>query len=735
MSRQKLNYVKERRVRGSVKEDDDSDADDQTDEDIIRCVCDDSSDDGFTIQCESCEDWQHASCVNIKKSKIPEHYICERCTRKLKRPPSESRRPGSSETDTKKGNSKYMHKPSFLKLISRHAIDKKVRPIKNTKKRIYRQDSDEDDGANQTTPKKISRKKFTSLSRCVFSEKLVEDLLIEVHRQWMESNKPIGKNKHKIQPVATSTNAATTSAAAKRLESIVVMESNLLLPSIPKASVRPLRKSLRGSFIQNQKDPSIGKGVFADIHIPKHRYLMEVTGELVKKSDYKNEASNNFMELGAPLAHVFFYRALDICIDARYAGNEARYVRRSCNPNSEVKSIILPNDSDDQTIHMGIYTSEEVDRGEEITIGWNWHKGFLMWHKFKEFTRNDHTVTIEPSEKKQLRKTLKLVMTEFGECACEDKDECLIEYLKDELEDDEQDVNSKKKRSPKKARLTEPDESTRTSTAVTKKSVGCSIFSSDEENQAIKHQIVEKPRKLKQAYEKKKKSIVAPASPAISLTDSVDIDIVSMSPISSRPPSEPDTQEESYVGLKRSRPISPNQLLYNKLPCKKRWLRTFLFEKQQKQPSLSISPSIPNSNISVSSKPTVKPIYDESELSDGASSASTLPLEDTLTAIQGNANQSMDNQLKQEEISISETSDAIQTTNQEPTQDTEQITDNSNQLHHLNEVKDNSTTQIPANDKFTTTTTTVQEAPRKRLTVREYLSIHRGSLPMPDERS
>jgi hypothetical protein len=725
MSRQKLNYTSHHRVRGSVKEDDDSDPDDQTDEDIIRCVCDDSSDDGFTIQCENCEDWQHASCVNIKKSKIPKHYICDRCTRKLKRPPSESRHRDSLETDTKKGNRKYRRKPCNLKL--NHRIDKKVRPIKNVKKRVYLQDSVENDEA---VPKKISRKKFTLLSRSVFREKLVEDLLIEVHRQWMESNKPTGKNKLKIE--TSSTMATTSGAAAKRLESIVVMESNLLLPAIPKASVRPLRKYLRGSFlVQNQKDPSDGKGVFADIHIPKHRYLMEVTGELVKKSDYKNEASNHFSELGAPLAHVFFYRALDICIDARYAGNEARYIRRSCNPNSEIKSIILPNDNDDQTIHMGIYTSEEVDRGEEITIGWNWHKGFLMWHKSKEFVRNDHTVNIEPSEKKQLRKILKLITSEFGECACEDKDECLIEYLKDELknEDDEQDVNSKKKRPSKKI--------------VTKKPISRTIFSSDEE-QVTK--ITEKPRKLKQLQEKKKIPSVVPASPAISLTDSVDIDIVSMSPIPSRPPSEPDAQEEPQVvvGLKRPRPLSPNQLPSNQLPCKKRWLRTFLAEQQlQKQPTLSTSPSIPNSSISVSSvtpsKPTQDPdpIYDESELSDGASSASTLPLEDTPTVIQSNTKQSMDTLLEQEEMPASEAASAVPATNQE--QDSTQIAENSILPNHLNQ-KDISIAETPVTDKFTTasTATTIQkvtEAPRKKLTVREYLSIHRGNLPTPDERS
>lgn len=46
---------------------------------IIRCVCTYIADDGFTIQCDTCNVWQHANCVAISPEDVPEEYRCELC--------------------------------------------------------------------------------------------------------------------------------------------------------------------------------------------------------------------------------------------------------------------------------------------------------------------------------------------------------------------------------------------------------------------------------------------------------------------------------------------------------------------------------------------------------------------------------------------------------------------------------------------------------------------------------
>ncbi|MBW0473919.1 hypothetical protein O181_013634 [Austropuccinia psidii MF-1] len=53
--------------------------DEFTDDGIIRCICSITTDDGFTIQCETCEVWQHAVCVKVPIDEVPEHYFCDKC--------------------------------------------------------------------------------------------------------------------------------------------------------------------------------------------------------------------------------------------------------------------------------------------------------------------------------------------------------------------------------------------------------------------------------------------------------------------------------------------------------------------------------------------------------------------------------------------------------------------------------------------------------------------------------
>ena len=69
-------------THSGVDEDEGSIDNDEDDEDagIIRCICNYTDDDGFTIQCERCFVWQHAVCVGIVQSNVPDKYLCELCS-------------------------------------------------------------------------------------------------------------------------------------------------------------------------------------------------------------------------------------------------------------------------------------------------------------------------------------------------------------------------------------------------------------------------------------------------------------------------------------------------------------------------------------------------------------------------------------------------------------------------------------------------------------------------------
>lgn len=74
-----------------------------------------------------------------------------------------------------------------------------------------------------------------------------------------------------------------------------------------------------------------------------------------------------------PYPFVLFYSkfdGLEMCVDARSFGNEARFIRRSCTPNAEVRHVI-----EDGMLHLYIYSLRSISKGSEITIGFDYDYG------------------------------------------------------------------------------------------------------------------------------------------------------------------------------------------------------------------------------------------------------------------------------------------------------------------------------------------------------------------------
>lgn len=102
-----------------------------------------------------------------------------------------------------------------------------------------------------------------------------------------------------------------------------------------------------------------------------------------------------------PYPFVLFYSkfdGLEMCVDARSFGNEARFIRRSCTPNAEVRMLTnfriwvlrslvawfyfflkcLPQVRhvvEDGMLHLYIYSLRPISKGTEITIGFDFDYG------------------------------------------------------------------------------------------------------------------------------------------------------------------------------------------------------------------------------------------------------------------------------------------------------------------------------------------------------------------------
>ncbi|XP_033011771.1 PHD finger protein 20-like protein 1 isoform X1 [Lacerta agilis] len=88
---------------------------------IVRCICEMDEENGFMIQCEECLCWQHSVCMGLLEDSIPEQYICYVC-----RDPPGQRWSAKYLYDKDWLNSGHMCGLSFLKENYSHLNAKKI---------------------------------------------------------------------------------------------------------------------------------------------------------------------------------------------------------------------------------------------------------------------------------------------------------------------------------------------------------------------------------------------------------------------------------------------------------------------------------------------------------------------------------------------------------------------------------------------------------------------------------
>ena len=77
-----------------------------------------------------------------------------------------------------------------------------------------------------------------------------------------------------------------------------------------------------------------------------------------------------------PFVHLFG-PPLDVALDARIQGNEARFVRSGCKPNAVIRPVICEQaklDPEDP-LKFGVFALRDLKANEEVVLGWEWDDG------------------------------------------------------------------------------------------------------------------------------------------------------------------------------------------------------------------------------------------------------------------------------------------------------------------------------------------------------------------------
>lgn len=357
------------------------------DDSITRCICEFSHDDGYMIQCDRCFVWQHVDCMEIDRENIPDEYLCEACEprhvdrfraralqirrrQEIKAHLASSRtsalsRLSSSDSDDNLPMSNKS-RGSGGKTTERKVVKKKkakqIKDVKNSKKGSLCQVKKGSVGSscnNNNVPEtdererrilvKTRRRKSSSMSGC---EGVSDDSVgpVERLRAWVEDYEKAVTN-HYSPELRARVHAARINGVSPDL----------------RASTQGALLGHRCRVVANPHtllDIFDSKILVAATRLTVNTAIAEYQGKYLLASQWNaQQSAGGQVYFPYVLQYHMPKEGLSVCVDARTYGNDARFTRRSCKPNAEIRHVVERG-----SLHLYLVATRDIEEGEEVTI-------------------------------------------------------------------------------------------------------------------------------------------------------------------------------------------------------------------------------------------------------------------------------------------------------------------------------------------------------------------------------
>lgn len=416
---------------------------------IIRCICGYTEDDGFTIQCEKCNVWQHAICVNIQQDKVPEIYLCDNCGnlrydtvaarnaqakrlgKSLTSPLSEMETYPTPEFDRFGGRPEPIPVPNKVdndaenSLRSPKDVDNQ-HPNSNTNLAVS--DATPSQAANPESSLNSENVRKTRTQRSIASTGILlapAETKVDTENESEKKFSPSQMYNSYFVPI--SQNRFSHPSVRKYVESLAQSDfdkAELRRFSIPeyKAIELPDVSIKLSSDHPKQKFSGFSRfGLFVESYLPRDHCVINFLGEVMTKEQYKSNLINQYREFGCPKPGVLFHPTLPICVDARLVGSKARFIRRSCQPNCEVQTVVIDNH-----VAFIVFSKDDIKPGTELTLPWEWDERHpvqkLIKSKAKDLSAKDRLFLVGVAD---------MAAQRGAHCACRlGQSECLLARMK-----------------------------------------------------------------------------------------------------------------------------------------------------------------------------------------------------------------------------------------------------------------------------------------------------------------
>lgn len=435
---------------------------------IIGCICGIEEDDGFTIQCDVCFRWQHCSCMGYKTSdEVPEDvYKCYYCDEskwnkfdpkacradtlarlgldKIDEPPFKPAHPkrkplGSGGEDKKRRKSEKDIKVSDKLVTEKRklsAASSNVPPLTIITSATV-------DINNKNNPLLESGVSVELYQSVYYKLKDYDYKTAEIRKKlesWGRDFEQSGPSNITIMPLAAYKAMKFSKVILPNYQKYLQDRNELRRSKgfndtsiqVKAYSDNPKQKfvgiSKMGLFITNRAEASDG-----DV-IPAGTAVTEYLGEVDLLELYMANRANQYPSWGTVKPHVarvdlglqIGADPISIVLDARFVGNEARFIRKSCETtaNCEIRSIYIPQL---HTFKHVVYTTKPItlkgeNLEEELRLKWEWDKlhpinkmierdsegNILEGLKFEDFSDDEKVLLISGVD----------TILNFVECAC-----------------------------------------------------------------------------------------------------------------------------------------------------------------------------------------------------------------------------------------------------------------------------------------------------------------------------